>query len=104
MKFFLLINAEMRTVVGISTLMSRKNGILGLFEPEKCFFIYIIILMSILKFMLSRVEHETIFATLRPGLEVIKHFSCPTQLSMKFSLLINMKMPAYGWHFHIHKH
>ena len=26
--------------------------------------------------------------------EVIKHFSCSTQLSMKFSLLINMKMPT----------
>ena len=28
------------------------------------------------------------------GLEVIKPFSCSTQLSMKFSLLINMKMPT----------
>ena len=27
------------------------------------------------------------------GPEVIKHFSCSTQLSMKFSLIINMKMP-----------
>ena len=35
-----------------------------------------------------------------PGLEVIKLFSCSTQLSMKFSLLINMKMPS--WHFHIY--
>ena len=26
--------------------------------------------------------------------EVIKPFSCSTQLSMKFSLLINMKMPT----------
>ena len=33
---------------------------------------------------------------LRPpsGPEVIKLFSCSTQLSMKFSLLINMKMPT----------
>ena len=30
----------------------------------------------------------------RPGPEVIKLFSCSTQLSMKFSLLINMKMPT----------
>ena len=29
----------------------------------------------------------------RPGPEVIKLFSCSTQMSMKFSLLINMKMP-----------
>ena len=28
------------------------------------------------------------------GLEVIKLFSCSSQLSMKFSLLINMKMPT----------
>ena len=31
---------------------------------------------------------------LRPGPEVIKLFSCSTQLNMKFSLLINMKMPT----------
>ena len=30
----------------------------------------------------------------RPGPEVIKLFSCSTQLRMKFSLLINMKMPT----------
>ena len=29
-----------------------------------------------------------------PGLEVIKLFSCSTQLSMKFFLLINVKMPT----------
>ena len=29
-----------------------------------------------------------------PGPEVIKRFSCSTQLSMKISLLINMKMPT----------
>ena len=28
------------------------------------------------------------------GLEIIKLFSCSTQPSMKFSLLINMKMPT----------
>ena len=31
---------------------------------------------------------------LRPGPEVIKLFSCSTQLSMKFFLLINVKMPT----------
>ena len=35
MKFVLLINVKMPTVVGILTFMSRKNGILGLSEPEK---------------------------------------------------------------------
>ena len=31
---------------------------------------------------------------LRPGPEVIKLFSCSTQLSLKFLLLINVKMPT----------
>ena len=31
---------------------------------------------------------------LRSGPEVIKLFSCSTQLSMKFFLLINVKMPT----------
>ena len=33
-------------------------------------------------------------ANAQSGLEVIKLFSCSTQLSMKFSLLIKMKMPT----------
>ena len=36
MKFFLLINVKMPTIVGILTFMSGKNSILGLSEPEKC--------------------------------------------------------------------
>ena len=32
--------------------------------------------------------------TADPGLEVIKPFSCSTQLSMKFVMLINVKMPT----------
>ena len=35
MKFFLLINVEMPTIVGILTFMSGKNSILGLSEPKK---------------------------------------------------------------------
>ena len=35
MKFFLLNNVKMPTVVGILTFMSRKNCILSLSEPEK---------------------------------------------------------------------
>ena len=31
--FFLLINVKMPTIVGILTIMSRKNSILGLTEP-----------------------------------------------------------------------
>ena len=35
MKFFLLLNVKMPTVVGILTFVSRKNSILNLYEPEK---------------------------------------------------------------------
>ena len=31
---------------------------------------------------------------MKSGPEVIKHFSCSTQLSMNFFLLINIKMPT----------
>ena len=34
------------------------------------------------------------FEELGPGPEVIKLFSCSTQLSIKFSLVINVKMPT----------
>ena len=34
------------------------------------------------------------FSLSRPGPEVIKLFSCSTQLSTKFFLLINVKMPT----------
>ena len=67
----------------------------------------------IIKFILSCVEHEKAFITSdlltsllstqgkhSPGSEIIKLFSCSTQLSMKFKLLsqlfillINVKMP-----------
>ena len=35
-EFFLLINVKMPTIVGIFTVMSMKNSILGLSEPGKC--------------------------------------------------------------------
>ena len=34
------------------------------------------------------------YCSIRPGPEVIKLFSCSTQLSMIFSLLINVKIPT----------
>ena len=37
---------------------------------------------------------EWIRASNQLGLEVVKLFSCSTQLSMKFILLINVKMPT----------
>ena len=47
MKFFLLINVKMPTVVGILSFMSWKNSILGLFESENAEILDIFILMSI---------------------------------------------------------
>ena len=47
MKFFLLINVKMPTIVGILTFMSKKNSIIGLSEPEKAVFLDIFIFMSI---------------------------------------------------------
>ena len=35
MKFFLLINVKMPTIVGNLTFISRRNSILGLSEPPK---------------------------------------------------------------------
>ena len=47
MNFFLLINIKMPTIVGILTVMSGKNSILGLSEPKKDEFLDIFILISI---------------------------------------------------------
>ena len=57
MKFFLLINVKMPTVVGISTFMSGKNSILGVSKPKNVEFLYIFILLN--------VEHGKSFIT--PG-------------------------------------
>ena len=53
MKFFLLTNVKMPTIVGILTIMSRKNSNLGLYESEKAEFLDIFILMSFSNFMLN---------------------------------------------------
>ena len=47
MKFFLLLNVNMPTIVDILTFLSGKNSILGLSEPKKAEFLDILILMSI---------------------------------------------------------
>ena len=39
-------------------------------------------------------EPESVMKQWLLGPEVIKHFSCSTQLSMKIFLLINVKMPT----------
>ena len=46
MKFFLLINVKMPTIVGILTFICGKNNTLGLSESENAEFLYIYILMS----------------------------------------------------------
>ena len=53
MKFFLLINVKMPTIVGILTFWSWKNSIIGLSEPQKSEILDIFILMSNLNFDLS---------------------------------------------------
>ena len=45
-RFFLLINVKMPSIVGIFTFMRRKNGIIGLHEPEKAGF-FILYLLEI---------------------------------------------------------
>ena len=45
-------------------------------------------------FIFSRFSHTHTQRTARSGLEVIKHFSCSTQLSMNFFPLIDVKMPT----------
>ena len=43
---------------------------------------------------LNREPHDSESDALPPGPEVIKLFSCSTQLRLKFILLINVKMPT----------
>ena len=46
MKFFLLINVKMPTIVGILTIMNRKNSIISLAEHKNAEFPAIFILMN----------------------------------------------------------
>ena len=50
LKFFLLINVKMPTIVGILIFMSRKNSILSLSEPKKAEFLDIFYTCDHLKF------------------------------------------------------
>ena len=48
MNFFLALNVKMPTIVGIVTFMSKKNSILGLYDPKNAeFHDFFFILMSI---------------------------------------------------------
>ena len=67
--FIMLIHIKMRTVVGIFNINEHD------------------------KFYAPELSSKS-FITLRPAHEVLKLFPCSTQLSMKFILLINVKMPT----------
>ena len=53
MKFFLLINVKMPTIVGVLTFMSGKNSILGLSEPKKSRISWYFYTYELLKFHVS---------------------------------------------------
>ena len=60
--------------------------------------VHLVFIFSHLKFFLIQKLYETMsYCELRAqqaGLEIIKPFSCSTQLSAKFIMLINVKMPT----------
>ena len=56
--------------------MSKKNIIFCLYESKKTEYLVIFILMSILNFMLSCVEHERSFITSGPGCNMLYNLHC----------------------------
>ena len=68
MKFFLLKNVKMPTIVGILTFMSRKNNIIGLSEPEKNLnFLIFLYLWAFKISYFAELSLETFFITSEPG-------------------------------------
>ena len=63
-------------------------------SAEHAIFLLINVKMPTFKVLCLGKLSMTFFITSGPGLEVINFFSCSTQLSMKFSLLINVNMPT----------
>ena len=61
------------------------------FSFDKCCLLTFLVLLVFTK--LHRNYQRSGLVVSAPGPQVIKLFSCSTQLSLKFSLLINMKMP-----------
>ena len=93
-EIFLLINVKMPTVAGILIFVSRKNSILGYLSLKKAEFLDICILLSILNFMLSLVEHENNVVTSWPELftQILlgNHHNYRTAISFnKSTLLLN---------------
>ena len=61
MKLVLLINVELSTIVGILTFTSRIDYFFFYLDLNIQLILAILICMSILTFMLSRVKHEKVF-------------------------------------------
>ena len=66
---------------------------MGLLRKEKNS-VYVLHLLVNVRFASFPLKENSCTLRHRPGPEVIKLFSCSTQLSMKFSPLINVKMPT----------
>ena len=64
-------------------------GIPSLPHTQPIGYWYFVIGSHLLEYFKSDVN---LFGSFKPGPEVIKHFSCSTQPSLKFILLINVKM------------
>ena len=67
LKFILLINVKMPTIVGVLTFMSRINYQFLSFEPEFSTILSISAFISSVNFMLSSAELEKSFITSGPG-------------------------------------
>ena len=98
MKFILLINVKITTIVGILTFISMMNITS---ERLKAIYLFICRYFSFyeqLKFARANKEANTLpelnAYNLKTLFQGYKTFSCSNQLSMKFILLINVKMPT----------
>ena len=63
-------------------------------KPHTSLHIQIILLQPSLLIFAKYRGRQKLGTTVRPGPEAIKLFSCSTQLSIKFIMLINIKMPT----------
>ena len=101
-KFFLLINVKMPTIVGIGilTFMSRKNRVAfsAYLSLKKAEFLAMFKLISISNFMLISVEHETSFITSGPGLTICYFY----MLKASFLQLADLERPTGGGNVIIH--
>ena len=93
MKFFLLINVKMPTIVGILTFMSRKNSILGLPESEKSWISWYFDTYEHLKFHAQFSWTWKKFYNLEPRLRFVhlRHMLCHTREKP------DKKQPLYHW-------